>query len=69
MFAAGALPDEMATRIQEFLDRSTAPALRLHWTPWLVTTLAVPCLLICLLLLAVWVNVLRRALGLGGPVA
>jgi hypothetical protein len=69
MFATGTLPDEMAPRIQEFLDHSTAPALRLHWTPWLVATLAVPFLLICLLLAAVWVNVLRRALGLGGPVA
>jgi hypothetical protein len=69
MWVTGTLPDEMAARIQEFLDQPSAPPLRLHWTPWLVATLSVPFLLICLLLGAVWVNVLRRALGLGGPVA
>ena len=63
----GTRPAEMAARIQEFIDRPEAPPVTLGWIPWLMTGLAVPFLLICGLFAAVWVNIIRRALGWGGP--
>jgi hypothetical protein len=63
----GTRPAEMADRIQEFIDRSTAPSLQLRWIPWLMSILVVPFLLISALIVAVWVNTARRALGGGGP--
>jgi hypothetical protein len=67
MHIVGTPPGEMAERIQEFIDRSSAASLRLWWIPWLMNGLAVPFLLISALFVAVWVNMLRRALGWGGP--
>jgi hypothetical protein len=67
MHIVGTPPAEMAERIQEFIDRSSAPSLRLRWSPWLMNGLAVPFLVISALFVAVWVNMLRRALGWGGP--
>ena len=67
MQIAGTPPGEMAERIQEFLDRSSAPSLRLRWIPWLMCAFAVPLLLASALFVMVWVNMLRRALGWGGP--
>jgi hypothetical protein len=67
MHIVGTPPAEMAERIQEFLERSSALSLRLRWIPWLMNALAVPFLLISALFVAVWVNMLRRALGWGGP--
>ena len=66
MHIVGTPPGEMAERIQEFLDRSSAPSLRLRWIPWVMSALAVPFLLACALFAMVWVNMLRRALGWGG---
>ena len=63
----GTLPGEMAERIQVFLDRPSGPSLHLRWIPWLMNGLAVPFLLVSALFVAVWVNMLRRALGWGGP--
>jgi hypothetical protein len=67
MHVAGTPPGEMAERIQEFLDRSSAPSLRLRWIPWVMSAFAVPFLLACGLFAMVWMNMLRRALGWGGP--
>jgi hypothetical protein len=67
MVVAGTPPGAMAARIQKFLDRSSAPSLRLRWIPWLISALAVPLLLASALLAMGWVNMLRRALGWGGP--
>lgn len=67
MQIAGTPPGEMAERIQEFLDRSSAPSLRLRWIPWLMSAFAVLFLLVSALFAMVWVNMLRRALGWGGP--
>ena len=69
MQIAGTPPGEMAERIREFLDRPSAPRLRLRWIPWLMNALAVPFLLVCGLFAMVWVNMLRGALGWGGPAA
>ena len=69
MQSAGTPPGEMAERIREFLDRSSAPSLRLRSIPWLMNVLAVPFLLVSALFAMVWVNMLRRALGWGGPMA
>jgi hypothetical protein len=54
MPVAGTPPGEMAERIQEFLDRSSAPSLRLRWIPWVIIALAVPFLLVCALFAMVW---------------
>ena len=67
MHIVGTPPAEMAERIQEFIDRPSAPPFRGRWIPWLMIGLAVPFLLICGLFVAVWVNMIRRALGWGGP--
>ena len=67
MHIVGTPPAEMAERIQAFIDQPSAPPFRLRWIPWLMIGLAVPMLLICGLFVAVWVNMIRRALGWGGP--
>ena len=67
MHITGTPPGEMAERIEAFLGRSSAPSLHLRWVPWLMNALAVPLLLLCALFAMVWVNMLRRALGWGGP--
>jgi len=66
-YVAGTPPREMAERIQAFLDRSSMSPLRLRWIPWLLSALVVPFLLVSVLFGMVWVNMLRRALGWGGP--
>jgi hypothetical protein len=60
-------PREMAERLQAFLDRSAVSSLRLRRIPWLFSALAVPFFLVSVLFGLVWVNMLRRALGWGGP--
>ena len=67
MHIVGTEPAEMAKRIQEFIERPSAPPFSLRWVPWLMIGLAVPCLLISGLFVAVWVNMIRRAIGWGGP--
>jgi hypothetical protein len=67
MHVVGTPPGEMAERIQEFLDRSSTPSLHLRWIPWVMSAFAVPFLLACALLAMVWVNMLRRVPGWGGP--
>jgi hypothetical protein len=64
-WAVGTPPREMVTRIQEFVDQSSAPSLRLWWTHWLIAALSAPFLLIFLLLLAAGVNMARQQFGLG----
>jgi hypothetical protein len=66
-YVVGTPPREMAERIRAFLDRSSVSPLRLRWIPWLLSALAVPFLLVSVLFALVWVNMLRRALGWGGP--
>jgi hypothetical protein len=65
-WALGTPPSEMAPRIQEFVDRSSAPSLRIWWMPWVMAALSVPFLLVFLLFLAAGVNMARQELGLGG---
>jgi hypothetical protein len=67
MQIVGTRPGEMAERIQAFIDGSAEPALQLWWIPWLMAVLAVPFVLFSGLFAVVWVNMARRALGLGGP--
>jgi hypothetical protein len=67
MHIVGTPPAEMVERIQDFIERPAAPSLSLRWIPWLMNGLAVPFLLISALFVAVWVNMLRRELGGGGP--
>jgi len=64
-YAVGTPLTEMVERIQEFLDRSAAPSLRLWWMQWVMSALGVPFLLVCLLFVAAGLNMARRQLGLG----
>ena len=64
-WTVGTPPSQMAPRIQEFVERPSAPSLRLWWMHWVMVTLSVPFLLVFLLLLAAGVNMARRQLGLG----
>ena len=63
-YAIGTPPWEMAAPIQEFIERSSAPSLRLWWLQWVLFGLSIPLLLACLLFLVVGVNKARRQLGL-----
>ena len=56
----------MARPIQEFVDRSSAPSLRLWWMQWVMAAFSVPFLLVWLLFLAAGVNMAGRQLGWGG---
>jgi hypothetical protein len=64
-YAVGTPPWEMAGPIQAFVDRSSAPSLRLWWLQWVMAGLSVPFLLLGLLFLAAGVNMARRQLGWG----
>jgi hypothetical protein len=64
-WAVGTTPREMAPRIQEFVDQSSVPSLRLWWTHWLIAALSVLFLSIFLLFLAAGVNMARQEFGLG----
>jgi hypothetical protein len=64
-YAVGTPPWEMAKPIQEFIERSSAPSLRLWWLQWVLFGLSIPCLAGSLLILAAGVNMARRQLGGG----
>jgi hypothetical protein len=64
-WVVGDPPSEMAPRIQEFVERSSAPSLRLWWMHWVMVALSVPFLLVFLLFLAAGVNKARQQLGVG----
>ncbi len=66
-YAVGTPPWDMAGRIQEFVDRSSAPPLSFWWMQWVMATFSVPFLLVFLLFLVAGVNMARRQLGLGAP--
>jgi hypothetical protein len=65
-YAVGTPLTEMVERIQEFLDRSAAPSLRLWWMQWVMSALSIPFLLVFLLIVAAGSNMARRQLGVGG---
>jgi hypothetical protein len=64
-YAVGTLPRDMAPRIQEVVDGSSAGTLRFCWLQWIMATLSVPFLLVFLVFVAAGVNMARRQLRLG----